>query len=165
MAKVILTPELVTSAKGGPNCLPITNVQVYPLGEEQGKTAAFARVVLADQLQLTGLRVIRGSNGLFVAYPNDPTYKGEDYKSIYYPVTKELRDSIEAAVLMKFVFTAGVVWEVKGKDVRVLHGGELEVLGELVQEEDIPKLLLEWGEECDGVTQVLCSALRAILNP
>lgn len=79
-----------------------TNVQVYPLTEHMGKTRAFARVVLNDQLQLTGLRVIEGSNGLFVSYPNDPSYNGEDYKSIYYPITRELRDAIEQAVLTKF---------------------------------------------------------------
>lgn len=85
-----------------PNHLPITAIQVFPLKETIGKTQGFARVVIADQLQLTGLRIIDGVSGLFVAYPNDPSYKGDDYKCIFYPLTRELREAIEEAVLIKF---------------------------------------------------------------
>ena len=84
-----------------PNHLPITLTQVFPLKETLGKTQGYARVVVADQLQLTGLRIIDGASGLFVAYPNDPRYKGDDY-TIFYPITKDLRDAIEEAVLIKF---------------------------------------------------------------
>jgi len=82
--------------------LEITNVQTFPLKEPLGKTKGFARVVLNDQIQLTGLRIVDGANGLFVAYPNDPSYKGEDYKSIFYPLTRELRDHIETVVIAKY---------------------------------------------------------------
>ena len=84
-----------------PNHLPITLIQVFPLMETLGKTQGYARVVVADQLQLTGLRIIDGASGLFVAYPNNPHYKGDDY-TIFYPITKDLRDAIEEAVLIKF---------------------------------------------------------------
>lgn len=82
--------------------LSITAVQVFPLKEPVGKTSALARIVLADQLQLTGLRVVDGSNGLFVAYPNDTSYKGEDYRSLFYPLTRDLRDSVSAAVIAAY---------------------------------------------------------------
>lgn len=80
----------------------VTSVQVFPLKEAIGKTRAMARIVLNDCLQLTGLRIVDGANGLFVAYPNDPGYKGEDYRSIFYPLTRELRDHIESVVLGKY---------------------------------------------------------------
>lgn len=80
----------------------VTGVQVYPIREPSGKTRAIARVVLGDQLQLTALRVVDGANGLFVAYPNDPGYKGDDYRSLFYPIKKALRDRIEEAVLAKY---------------------------------------------------------------
>jgi stage V sporulation protein G len=80
-----------------------TNVQVFPIREPKGKTMAFARVVLGDQLQLTEIRVLDGSNGLFVSYPNDPSYKGDDYKSLSYPVTRELRDHIEECVIWSYL--------------------------------------------------------------
>jgi len=82
--------------------LEITNVQTFPLTEPLGKTKGFARVVLNDQIQLTGLRIVDGVNGLFVAYPNDPSHKGETYKSIFYPLTRELRDHIETVVIAKY---------------------------------------------------------------
>lgn len=82
--------------------LQITGCQVYPLKERLAKTRALARVVLNDQLQLTGIRVVDGANGLFVAYPNSPDYKGDDYRCLFYPVKKELRDHIELVILAKY---------------------------------------------------------------
>ena len=86
------------------DCLVVTHVQVYPFKESPtlGHIKALARVVLNDQLQLTGLRVMDGTNGFFVSYPNDPFYKGEDYRSIYFPITRECREHIENCVLEKY---------------------------------------------------------------
>ncbi|MDR1759325.1 MAG: SpoVG family protein [Fibrobacter sp.] len=85
------------------DCLVVTHVQVYPLKEGNlGKTKAFARVLLNDQLLLTGLRIVDGANGFFVAYPNDPFYKGEEYRSIYNPVTRQLKEHIENCILEKY---------------------------------------------------------------
>lgn len=79
--------------------LMVTHQEVFLLSSPVGKTQALARVVLNHQLQLTGLRVVAGVHGMFVAYPNDPSYKGDDYRSIYYPITKELREHIEQVVI------------------------------------------------------------------
>lgn len=79
----------------------VSNVQVFPI-QQGGKTKAMARVLLWDSMQLTGIRVVEGANGLFVSYPNDPAYKGDDYRSLYYPLTKELREKIEEAVLSRY---------------------------------------------------------------
>ena len=84
------------------NGIKVTSVQVYMLKEPTGKTRALARIFLNDAFQLTGLRVVDGANGLFVSYPNDPSYKGDDYRSLFYPLTKDLRDHIEEIVLAKF---------------------------------------------------------------
>lgn len=82
--------------------MQVTSVQVYMLKEPCGKTRALARCLLDDEFQLTGLRVVLGANGLFLSYPNDPGYKGEDYRSLFYPVTKDLRNHIEDAILTKY---------------------------------------------------------------
>jgi len=82
--------------------LTCSNVQVYPIKEPMGKTKAMARVTINEQLQLVGLRVVDGINGFFVSYPLDPHNKSEDYHSIYYPITKELREHIEQCVLEKY---------------------------------------------------------------
>jgi stage V sporulation protein G len=90
-----------TNYPDGAYGMKVTSVQVYPM-KEMGKTKALARIVLNDSLQLTGLRVVEGASGLFVSYPQDLTYKGEDYRSVFYPVTKDLREYIEEQVLIAF---------------------------------------------------------------
>jgi len=83
--------------------LKVTSAQVYPFKEANGKTKAYARVTLNEQLQLTGLRVMDGANGFFVSYPLDPKRKDkEDYSSIYYPLCKELREHIEQCILEEY---------------------------------------------------------------
>ncbi len=86
------------------DCLVVTNVRVYPFKEgiNMGHIKALARVVLNDQFELTQLRVMDGENGLFVGYPNDPFYKGEEYRSIFHPITRECREHIENCILEKY---------------------------------------------------------------
>jgi stage V sporulation protein G len=84
------------------NTLQVTYCQVILLKEPRGKIKATANVILNDALQLTALRLIEGSMGLFVSYPNDPSWKGEDYRSLFYPITKDLREHIEKVVLAKY---------------------------------------------------------------
>lgn len=86
------------------DCLAVTSVQVFPFkeGANLGHMKGMATVVLNDQLQLRGLRIMDGANGLYVGYPMDPFYRGEDYRSIYLPVTRQLREHIEQCVLEKY---------------------------------------------------------------
>ena len=87
-------------------CLSVTNVQVYPFREEAklGKMLGLATVVLNDQLTIRGLRIMDGENGMFVGYPTDPFYKGEDLRSTVFPITRALREHIENCVLEKFLY-------------------------------------------------------------
>ena len=80
----------------------VTQCQVYPLKEAVGKTKGLARVVLNEGFQLCSLRIIDGVHGLFVSYPNDLSYKGEDYRSIFYPLTKAVWEHVEHVVLAKY---------------------------------------------------------------
>lgn len=84
--------------------LAVTNVQVFPFKEGMalGHMKAVATIVLNDQIQIRNLRVMDGENGLFVGYPNDPFYKGEEYRSICLPITRQLREHIENCVLEKY---------------------------------------------------------------
>ena len=86
------------------DCLAVTQVKVYPFkeGPSMGKMLALASIVLNDQLQIRGLRIMEGENGLFVGYPNDPFYKGEDFRSLCFPITRQLREHIENCVLEKY---------------------------------------------------------------
>lgn len=86
------------------DCLAVTNVQVFPFkeGTNLGHIKGLATIVLNDQIQIRGLRVMDGENGLFVGYPPDVFYKGEDYRSIVLPITRVLREHIENCVLEKY---------------------------------------------------------------
>ena len=96
------------------DCLAVTKVQVYPFrdGAICGKILALATVVLNDQLTIRGLRVMDGEYGMFVGYPNDPFYKGEDLRSTVFPITRALREHIENCVLEKYQY------ETKQADVK-----------------------------------------------
>ena len=81
--------------------LAVTKVQVFPFkdGANLGKMKGIAQVILNDQLVINGLRIYDGENGLYVGYPPDPFYKGEDLRSQCYPITRQLREHIENCVL------------------------------------------------------------------
>jgi len=95
-----LAPEFVF------DCLAVTNVQVFPLKEPIKcvgmKALALATIVLNDQIQIRSLRVMDGENGLYVSYPTDPFYKGEDLRHVCWPFTRQLREHIENCVLEKY---------------------------------------------------------------
>ena len=57
-----------------------------------------------------------GEYGMFVGYPNDPFYKGEDLRSTVFPITRALREHIENCVLEKYQYeteNASVKFEVE----------------------------------------------------
>ena len=59
---------------------------------------ALASVKVCDAFYLTGLRVVEGKNGLFVAMPNRKTGSG-DYQDIYFPASKTTRDELQSYIL------------------------------------------------------------------
>ena len=86
------------------DCLVVTQVQVFPFKPDAsiGHVRALVNVVLNDQLIIRGLRVLDGENGLFVVYPFDPFYKGEEMRSLVKPLYHGLQEHIENCVLEKF---------------------------------------------------------------
>jgi stage V sporulation protein G len=82
--------------------LEITHINIFPIKEAQGKLRAFVRIVLNNQLQLTGMRLYDGSNGLFLSYPIETTAKTDEYRQVFYPLSKELRAEIEKTVIEKY---------------------------------------------------------------
>ena len=98
------------------DCLSVTQVKVFPFkeGPSMGHIKGYAKITLNDQFQIRGLRIMEGENGLFVAYPNDPFYKGEDIHSVCFPMTRQLREHIETCVLEKYQASLDPVdWKVR----------------------------------------------------
>ena len=84
--------------------LAVTDVKVYVFNESANmdQVKGLATIVLNDQLQIRGLRVMEGMNGMYVAYPNDPFYKGEELRAGVFPMTRQLREHIENCILEKY---------------------------------------------------------------
>lgn len=84
--------------------LEVTDVRIllFKDGLDTGRVRAIAEATVGGQLLLKGIRVMDGEGGLFVAYPHDPFYTGEDYRTLYAPVTVEFRKALEDAVLGKY---------------------------------------------------------------
>jgi stage V sporulation protein G len=80
--------------------MSITEVKVRPV-ESEGKIKAMASITFDECFVVTGLKVMSGSNGLFVAMPSRKTAEGE-YKDICFPVSKETRAYIQEQVLTKY---------------------------------------------------------------
>lgn len=89
------------------DCICVTDVRISPIKQIDGltHTKAIAEIVFNDQLLIRGIRVVEGENGLYISYPFPfhPT-TGEDGqpRSTVFPITKVLRDHVEAVVLEKY---------------------------------------------------------------
>lgn len=86
------------------DCLQVTQVHVFPFMDagNLGHIKGLARVILNDQLEICGIRILEGENGLFIGFPIDPFYRGEEFRSVVSAATSELHEHIEKCVLEKF---------------------------------------------------------------
>lgn len=88
------------------DCICVTDVRISPIKQIEGltHTKALAEVVFNDQLLIRGIRVVEGENGLYISYPFPihPTTGDDGFKSSVFPITKALRDHVEAVVIEKY---------------------------------------------------------------
>ena len=87
------------------DCIAVTAVKVQAFTEGllvKSNIRGLAEIVLNDQIIIRGIRIMEGECGLFINYPVDPFYKGEEYRSIVFPMARNLREHIEARVLEKY---------------------------------------------------------------
>lgn len=78
--------------------MKITETRVFPLSKKDSTLKAFASITIDDAICITGIRIVEGKNGLFMSMPQSKDNDGE-YHDIVYPITKEAREELEAAVL------------------------------------------------------------------
>lgn len=78
----------------------ITDVKVYKLSDQSGKCKAMAQVCIENAIVLTGLRVMEGKYGMFVTMAQRK--QGEEYKDVYYPLNKDIREQLKEAVLAEY---------------------------------------------------------------
>lgn len=87
--------------------MEITKVEIRPMKSE-GNLKAFCSVVFDDSFIVHSVKVIQGTEGLFVAMPSSPTKDGQ-YRDTAHPITNNFRLKLEKAVLEAFHEQAGAV--------------------------------------------------------
>jgi stage V sporulation protein G len=80
--------------------MKITDVKVFK--KEMDKLKGFASITLEGVFVVTGIKIMEGSKGLFVAMPSKKNSKTEKFEDIAYPITKEFREELNKAVLEKY---------------------------------------------------------------
>lgn len=75
------------------------NKDVYIVSDEKRPNQrASVSVTIADCFVITGIKVMDGANGLFVAMPSFKKNDGT-FKDTMFPITKEAREDLNAVVL------------------------------------------------------------------
>jgi len=69
--------------------------------ESEGKLKGVASITIDDCFVVHDLKIIEGSDGLFVAMPSKKTPNGE-YRDVVHPTNNEMRDKLKALVLSEF---------------------------------------------------------------
>ena len=72
----------------------------FSLFPSEGPVKGVCSVTIGGEFAVKNVKLVEGSRGLFVAMPS---YKsGEEYKDLFFPVTKEARQSLQDAVITEF---------------------------------------------------------------
>lgn len=80
--------------------MEITNVQIRVL-EQKNKLKAVATITIDNVFVVHELKILEGSNGLFVGMPSKETPNG--FKDIAHPIDKKTREIIEQKVIEKYL--------------------------------------------------------------
>jgi stage V sporulation protein G len=83
--------------------MEITDVRVFPVEEE--KLKGYATITFDDCFVVRDLKIISGTNGLFVAMPSKQRKDGT-YRDIAHPLNSEMRAAIEKKVLEAYKASA-----------------------------------------------------------
>jgi stage V sporulation protein G len=79
--------------------MEITEVRVFPVDEE--KLKAFASIIFDDCFVVSDIKVIHGTQGLFISMPSKKRKNGT-FRDIAHPLNNETRRKIEERVLSRY---------------------------------------------------------------
>lgn len=94
--------------------MEITDIKVRKLNNE-GKMKAIVSVTFDNSFVVHDIKVIDGSDKLFIAMPSRKTGEGE-FKDICHPINVNMREHLSAAVLEKFMTAQAKEMEVNSSD-------------------------------------------------
>ena len=78
----------------------VTDINIYRVEGERLK--AYVSIIFNDCFIIRNLKIISGKRGLFLAMPNKKVKDGT-YRDIAHPLNKEMRESLERAVIEKYL--------------------------------------------------------------
>ena len=78
--------------------MKFTDVRIRKVDKEDTKLRAVASVTIDDSFVIHDIKVIEGTDGLFIAMPSRKTKEGED-KDIAHPINAATRQELSDAVL------------------------------------------------------------------
>ncbi|MGN0782876.1 MAG: septation regulator SpoVG [Christensenellales bacterium] len=78
--------------------MKFTDVRIRKVDKEDTKLRAVASVTIDDSFVIHDIKVIEGTEGLFIAMPSRKTKEGE-YKDIAHPINAATRQELSDAVL------------------------------------------------------------------
>ncbi len=84
------------------NDLEITEITIRPAASPDGHLRAYVRVVLNDAFAISGIRVVAGRAGLFVAFPRIVSKKDGRGHNVCYPVTRQAHAYFAEEVLREY---------------------------------------------------------------
>ena len=90
--------------------MEITEVRVFPVNEE--KLKAFASIIFDDCFVVSDIKIIQGTQGLFISMPSKKRKNGM-FRDVAHPLNSEMRRRIEERVIGKY------------REVLALSGSEL----------------------------------------
>lgn len=81
--------------------LKITDVRIRIVKKDEAKLKAVASITFDDCFVVHDIKVIEGTDGVFIAMPSRKTPDGE-YKDIAHPLNTETREEIRKTILEKY---------------------------------------------------------------
>lgn len=82
--------------------MKVTRVKIY---EGRGKILANMNITIDDSLAINGIKVIEGTKGRFITFPQT-SYTDKDgntqYRDIVFPCTKESRAALDKVLMKKY---------------------------------------------------------------
>lgn len=81
--------------------LKISDVRIRFVKKEDSKLKAVASITIDDCFVVHDIKVIEGTDGIFIAMPSRKTSEGE-FKDIAHPLNTETREALKNAILSAY---------------------------------------------------------------
>ena len=101
--------------------MEITQIRVFPVEEE--KLKAFVSVIFDDCFVVSDIKIIQGTNGLFVSMPSKKRKNGT-FRDIAHPLNNETRRMIEEAIIEEYRAVVAESGDDASLEIRALGDGD-----------------------------------------